>query len=263
MKRTLGTTLTLCATLCLTTPSTAQAQNNTCPNADYIFLGEAAQYFTNALTSLYFKTRVTAGRSYAVIAWAPFQSVGEGGASLTIDIYDSNTCTTVPLGVNLDDNEPFVFGIEGHTSDHDNIIPATNGIVYIKVSNTVAAGYSVHVLVIETTLFSPWWFVGGTNQAFIEIRNNMSMSATAEVTMYQSNGVPCGSTSVNLPGNGNTAVAVRNFGSCSAAVSGSAQIAFAGTPGGMTANITTIDAVNGTSFDAPFSPRMVWATWLR
>ena len=126
--------------------------------------GGAAQDFTNALTSLYFKTRVTAGRSYAVIAWAPFQSVGEGGASLTVDIYDSNTCTTAPQGVNLDDNEPFVFGIEGHTSDHDNIIPATNGIVYIKVSNAVAAGYSVHVLVIETTLFSPWWFVGGTTR---------------------------------------------------------------------------------------------------
>jgi hypothetical protein len=28
-------------------------------------------------------------------------------------------------------------------------------------------------------------------------------------------------------------------------------------PGGVTANITTIDVVYGTSFDSPFTPRMV------
>ena len=50
-RRVLGTLAALFSTMGIMMPSTAQAQNNTCVNADYIFLGEAAQYFTNANTS--------------------------------------------------------------------------------------------------------------------------------------------------------------------------------------------------------------------
>ena len=57
-------------------------------------------------------------------------------------------------------------------------------------------------------------------------------------------------------GDGNTAVDLGALGTCRASVSGSAQIAF---QGGVTANITTIDVTLGTSFDSPFTPRMVWS----
>jgi hypothetical protein len=67
---------------------------------------------------------------------------------------------------------------------------------------------------------------------------------------------------VSVAGNGNSALSVGALGTC-AGGSGSAQIAFAGTPGGIVANITTIDAVNGTSFDSPFVARMVWSTFSR
>ena len=123
--------------------------------------------------------------------------------------------------------------------------------------------YTVHTLFIETTLFSPWWFVGGTNNAFAEVRNNMNSSTTAFITFYSSTGAVCGTTSAVIPGNGNTAVNIGAVGTCLGAISGSAQIAFAGTPGGLVANITTIDGVVGTSFDAPFTPRMVWSTFSR
>jgi hypothetical protein len=119
------------------------------------------------------------------------------------------------------------------------------------------------VLFIETTLFSPWWFTGGTNQAYVEVRNNMNAATTAALTFYRSNGTVCGTTNVPMSGNGNAAVEINTVGACAAAVSGSAQIAFPGTAGGLAANITTLSVPNGTSFDSPSVPRMVWGTFTR
>ncbi len=261
MKRSRALVTSTCALalMCLLSPSVAHAANTTCVNADYVFLGERAQYFAAASSSLFFKTRVTAGRSYAVIAWGPFQDTGEGGVSLSVNLFSNETCTTSVAGSDAGDYEPFVFGIIGHSSDHDNVIPAADGTVYVQVSNTEITGYIVHTLVIETTLFSPWWFTGGTNQAYVEVRNNMTGSTTARLTLYRANGTVCGNSDIVVAGNGNAAVEVNGIGSCGIALSGSAQIAFAGTPGGMTANITTINVPNGTSFDAAFTPRMVWS----
>ena len=41
-------------------PQAAQAANTTCPNADFLFLGERASYTIASTGSLFFKARVTA-----------------------------------------------------------------------------------------------------------------------------------------------------------------------------------------------------------
>ena len=96
--RVLVTSTFACALMCVLVPSVAQAANTTCANADYVFLGERAQYFAAGSTSLFFKTRVTAGRSYAVIAWGPFQDTGEGGVALSVSLFSNDTCTTSVAG---------------------------------------------------------------------------------------------------------------------------------------------------------------------
>jgi hypothetical protein len=259
----LATLIATCATICILMPSVAQAANTTCANADFLFLNERASYFIAGSSNLYFKANVVAGRSYAVMTWGPFQDVGEGGVSLGVDLYSDNGCTTGAGGANATDYEPFLFGIIGHSADHDNIIPTSTGPIYIRVNNSIASGYTVHVVIVETTIFSPWWFTGGTNQAYVEVRNNMNSSTTAELTVYAPNGTVCGTSSPVISGNGNTAIEIGGLGTCGGTVSGSAQIAFAGTPGGVVANITTINVPNGTSFDSPFAPRMVWGGFSR
>ncbi len=255
--------MTAVAAVCILNPSVAQAANTTCANADFLFLNERAQYTIGASGSLFYKAYLTAGRSYAVMAWGPFQDAGEGGVSLSVDLFSDNTCTAGADGTDASDNEPFLFGIIGHSADHDNIIPTSSGPIYIRIGNSIASAYTIHVVIVETTLFSPWWFTGGTNQAYVEVRNNMISSTTAELTVYRSNGVVCGTSSTPVSGNGNAAILINSLGTCVSAFAGSAQISFAGTPGGMTANITTLDVPNGTSFDAPFTPRMVWGGFSR
>ena len=244
-------------------PSVAQAANTSCANADFLFLGERAQYTIASTGSLFFKARVTANRSYSVLAWGPTQDVGEGGVNLGVTLYSDSSCTTGAAGADSTDYEPLVSLVPGHASDSDSLIPPADRVVYIQVANNIGAPYTMHVLIIETTLFSPWWFTGGTNQAFVEVRNNMNDTTDAKLTAYGPTGAVCGTTTLSIPGNGNTAVSINSLGSCASTVSGSAQIAFPGTPAGLVANTTTIDAVNGTSFDSPFTPRMVWSTFSR
>ena len=54
-------------------PSVGEAADNSCANADFLFLGERAQYTIASTGSLFFKARVTANRSYWVLAWGPSQ----------------------------------------------------------------------------------------------------------------------------------------------------------------------------------------------
>ena len=142
-------------------PSVAQAANTSCANADFLFLGERAQYTIPSTTSLFFKARVTANRSYSVLAWGPTQDVGEGGVNLSVTLYSDSSCTTGAAGVDSTDYEPLVSLVPGHMGDSDSLIPPADGVVYIQVANNIGAPYTMHVLIIETTLFSPWWFTGG------------------------------------------------------------------------------------------------------
>jgi hypothetical protein len=242
-------------------PSVAEAQPvNPCSLADFALLGEASQFDGVAAGgNMYLKTRLKAGRSYVALAWAPIGGgpLGEDSADLSVD-YLTDDCTTPATTVATLSSEPSLT-VPGHVGGQVSIIPTTSGPVYIRVHNNAPTSTLLKVMVFETTLFSPWWFTGGTNQAYAEIRNNSGDTVAATITAFSPNGTVCGTSNLSIAGDGNAAVDIGALGTCRAAVSGSAQIAFQSMPAGLTANITTIDVVAGTSFDSPFTPRMVWS----
>lgn len=260
-RRVLVTFIAACATVCIMTPSVAQAAA-TCANANMLALGERAQEFVAASGSGFYKVAVVAGRSYAIMAWAPYQDAGVSAVSLDTAFYTDSACTVLAATVDQTDREPSL-SAGNHNGDAVSIIPTFTGTLYVRAINNVATAYYVNTVVMETSLFSPWWFTGGTNQAYVELRNNMTNSTTGTLTFYASNGVVCGTSNFSLAGNGNTAVLINGVGTCVGSIFGSAQVAFQGQPGGMAANITTLDVPNGTSFDSPFTPRMVWGNTTR
>jgi hypothetical protein len=246
----------LLAIIVLALPGTARAVNVTCANADYLFPGQMGSYPTGDDGTLFFKTRVETGRSYAVYAWAPFQDAGEGAVGLDMTLYDTSTCTTTPAGVNSVEVD-FLVDVDAHNGEIEYLRAEYTGTLYIRVDEIgpSAAGYTFQVLVVETTLYSPWWYVGGTNQAFMEVRNNTSGTRSATATFFGANGAVCGTSTLVIPANGNTAVNIKSVGTCAGTVFGSARISHDAGIGGMVANITSIDGVQGTSFDSPFTVR--------
>jgi hypothetical protein len=240
-------------------PTVAHAQ---CTDVDYVVLGERVRYDITAGNAVYLKTKVTAGRSYHVMAWGPFGGGlnGQDDIDVSVDLFTDATCATPATVVSTAAFEP-VPTVPGHVGAQASLIPATTGPVYIRVRNN-GTDAAVQAVIVETTLFSPWWFNGGTNQAFIELSNNMDTATTAVVTVRRADGTVCGTSPVALAGGGNAAISIKTLGSCSSG-SGSSQISFNGTPGGIAANTTTIDGVQGTSFDSPFVPRMTWSLLAR
>lgn len=239
-------------------PATAHAQLPGCSVADYVMLGERVRYDVAANGAVFLKTRVVAGRSYHVMAWGPFGggTNGEDDIDISIGLFTDATCTTPATVVSTTAFEPAP-NVPGHIGAQASLIPAATGPLYIQVHNNNTEA-PLQAMIVETTLFSPWWFTGGTNQAFIEVTNNMDTATSAEVTVRKADGTTCGTTTVPLAAGGNAAVSVKALGTCANA-SGSSQISFNGTPGGLTANTTTIDGIQGTSFDSPFVPRMTWS----
>ncbi len=144
-----------------------------------------------------------------------------------------------------------------HSGGFSSFIATSDGTVHVRIQNFRPAT-EVHVLAMETTLVSPWWFSGGTNQSYIVIRSNAGATSSfpVRVSIFDSNGLACATLDVRIPFNGNAVFGIKELVECAHVLSGSVTLTFLGVPGAFTANTTTIDVVNGTSFDTPFAPRL-------
>ncbi len=259
MKR-MASILLIVVVAALGTASLSQA-NVTPSTAMFLFLGERAfEDFTGpGLEDVWYRVHLVAGRSYTFFAWAPL-SLGDGTVSLTL--YEDDGTTVVSSGVFSPDVEPAI-NMTGHGGDQKSIIPTRTGLYFVLTTNLDSIAHTLHTLGIETSLFSPWYFVdrGNGYEAYVEIRNSTNSSISVTVTAYHPTGSAVGTTTQIIAGNGKTVVASgATLGVADG--SGSVQIAHSGTPGAIAANITTLSATTGLSFDSPFTPRMVWGTFI-
>ena len=243
-------------------PSLSWAINDTCANREPMPVGTTTSQSIAASSSAFFATRLVAGRSYLFLAWTPFQDASETSGDVNPILWGDAGCTTnTGADSSLELEEPWIDNISSSASadlDAIGFVPTTSGEYVLEVQNGAAAGITHRIVIFETSTYSPWWFVGGSNQAFITLSNRSNVTNSVIVTMNGPTGSQCGQTTVSVPANGNTFVRVNDFPGCVTAVSGSAQISFLGTPGTIQANTTVIDGVQGTSFDEPFVPRMAW-----
>lgn len=238
----------------------ALALNDSAANAYELFLGQAHVQSMSAATNYWYKANLVAGRSYAVYTWGPWADPSISSLSLDLAIY-RNDGTTTGATVYVTDIEPRVESATGNNAEQRRIIPTVTDTYRIQVQNNSTGSQTVYTMVVETTLFSPWYYVdpGTGYEAYIEMRNNTTSSLTVVVTAYNSTGAAAGWTTVTVEGNGNRFVTVSSLGISSGY--GSVQIAHSGGPGGICANTTTMSPLTGLSFDAPFTPRMVWGTF--
>ena len=240
-------------------PQHAQAANDSIANA---WTGVLGQVRAQALGGdgggsdvAYYRFSLQANRSYAAILWF----VGLDGSGLNVNTVSWRDGSDVSVGIG-GDLEPF--DLTNFIGDIAIYLPSTAGTFYVRIDNPNAAAVTANLMVIETTLFSPWFFVstGGGYEAFVEIRNNTSENISFAVRAYSAAGAILGASAAVLAPNGNTAVrvggdlGVMNTG-------GSVTIVHSGPPGALVANITTLSATTGLSFDAPFAPRMVWTNF--
>jgi hypothetical protein len=257
-KQLIGTALFFVA-LAVLAPAKAFAINNTCANREAMLVGSTENWSIAASSSAFFATRLQAGRSYIVLAWTPFEDAGEGGGGVALNVWSDIVCTTAATGVtSVESREPW-FNVGAADIDAVSIIPSASGQYVLEVANLETRSVSHRIIIFETSIYSPWWFAAGSNQSFVTVSNRSSSTNSVTVTMNSSTGAQCGTTTFNIPANGNSFVRVNDYAACVTAGFGSAQIAFVGPPGSIQANTTVLDVVQGVSFDEPFIPRMEWS----
>jgi hypothetical protein len=264
--------LPLVGTLLLV-PTLAAADNTTADSAYSLMIGgtPAEASLDSTATARWYLTAVRAGRSYCVETQAGvhFDSNAMAGTiNATIHVWRSDRITPFAAssgtvfsdeGGGLYLSEPAGFGLPRACF----VAPVTDE-AYIQVERVYDwSAFNVRVRMVETTLFSNWFFVGGDYSAFTVIRNTTSGSGGYDhinytITWRNSSGEVVGSRAGTLNADAGTYINARDILGALASISGTVEIAHDGSPEAIVASTTVMSGSTGLSFDAPFTQRRSW-----
>jgi len=245
--------LILGAVLCLM-PALASAQPTTLATANPGVLGQGRLLGLAASSQQYIRYRLTANRSYYAVCWSGFST------DQTRDCNDVDWRNSSDVSVTTSSEiEPFDGSFTSYGGDGDSVLPTVSGDYYVRVSSI--AGGNVMVMVIENTLFSPWWYglPSAGYDSWVQIKNNTAQTISVTLRVYQNTGTVLATSAQSVPANGVVLVQVGSL--VPAGGAGGLTLTFAGPPGSITANTTTLSGSTGLSFDAPFTPRMNWSSF--
>ncbi len=206
----------------------------------------------------YFDIQARQGRSYCVETHGTdLDGVGLFALDTRVTVYNALTETN-PIGTN--DNigtEP-----DGQFMSRFCWIapapPLPFSPTLIKVDNLLAGNFYYHIRVVETTLWSSWFFQGGDYNAFVLLRNTTDGSCTYNITWRDAAGSSLGSTgNVAVPGNGGVGTNSRSVVPATN-INGTAEIAHDCSPDALVGQITSLSAAEGLGFDAPMFQRRPW-----
>jgi hypothetical protein len=250
----------------LVLPHTASGQNVSAATAQNVVAGQSPWFFeiSNAVPVRWYVFTARQGRSYCVEMMADphYENGVNGPADTGVTLYRANGTTVI--GANDDAvDEPLSgrnfatqegnFGLsrfcfEAPGSEH----------VFLAATGFNASTNFYAARVVETTLFSNWFFVGGDYHAYTLLRNTTSTPANFRVNWRNSAGTIVESFTGVLGPNGSTFVDARSFSSLVAAGSGTVEIVHDRSPDALVASSTILSVTTGLSFDSPFLRRTPW-----
>ena len=261
--------LVLCSVpaILLISTAIATADNTTAGSARPLMLGEVERTsFSDAplTTERWYLVPLVAERSYAVYAWTPGVDPAVQDPDIAAIEFFGDALGTPATGVIDTADKEVRVELPGQKQSQASIIPDTGGVHWIRVStsSTPTAAFDVDIVIVETTLFTPFWVVdtSANSSSYIEYRNTTDSAITVVLRAYDGTGLEVGvqpPLTLVTPANGSSYIDMEATMGAPAGF-GSAQIAHTGPPGGVVANLTSLSAQSGLSFDTPFVPRMLW-----
>jgi hypothetical protein len=232
----------------------AAADNTTQAEAVSLMVGQMpllTPAITDASPERWYKWRVRAGRSYCVEV-----STGdtENNAS------DSTLEVLRGPGTLLLGNDDAVTEPDGYRSSRICYISSTLDAAenFARVQDLGTGSHQYRIRVVETTLFSDWFYVGADYSAYTLIRNTTDASVTYRVNWRNAAGAVVATTAAPVAGNADVFFDARAFAGALAATNGSVEIAHNGSPDAIVASTTVLSPTTGLSFDAPFMRRQPW-----
>jgi hypothetical protein len=212
-----------------------------------------AGYHAGAATRWY-RYAVRAGRSYC--AEATSSPVADRPQDSVLNVFRADG--TSALGTSDDAPDEPGAALQSRVC----YMPAVSEDNLLQAAPFGGAPASVHtygIRVLETTLFSNWFFVGGDYSAYTLLRNTTDTPVSYTVTWRSASGAAVATTGLqSLGGHGDAFFDARAFPGALAAASGSVEVAHTGSPDALAASTTVMSPTTGLSFDAPFLRRQPW-----
>jgi hypothetical protein len=246
-------------------PGATAAQNVDAQSAQNVMVGQQPWSFTlsDAVPGRWYVFTARAGRSYCIEMTAEAWNTGSNGPSDTFVIVYEADGTTMITSNDDTQEEPFsgenrnVPGGGKGLSRACFVAPATASVPFrVYTPDPSAASYTARV--VETTLFSNWFFVGGDYSAFTLIRNTTSSSVTYKVNWRDASGAIVGTANGTVAADGSAVLNARSVPAAVTAGAGTVEIVHTASPDAIVASTTVLSATTGLSFDAPFSKRVPW-----
>jgi hypothetical protein len=248
--------------LAIGTPALAGAANNTIGSATPSVLGEKHVQQIDAGDAAYYSYFLHQNRSYAAFCWVPtLAGLATGGGVCKVEFRnpsDVKVGKTID-GIPLAEPYPVTGTMAGFTVP---TVPVSDpGGFFVRVQVFSSSAQTVGVIVLETTLAAPWYYVNTAYgyESYVEVLNHSNGLANAVVRAYREDGTIAASATLSIPPNGNRCLAVSAMGISLG--TGSLTITSEAMPGTLIANVTTLSTLSGISFNAPFVTRMVWSVF--
>lgn len=239
----------------LLSPVQLFAQNVSAGHAAHLTIGQQAvvQDLANSASQGWFDFQARAGRSYCVSV--TFSQMSQLRAGMTqgdpnVTVYQMDGTTVVATNDDID-TEPDASLQSRACFIWPNV--AITGYIKVAQSQDIANTYDVRI--IETTMFCPWFFIGGDYNAFTLIRNTTDTAVNYTINWRNSGGTIVGTTNGAIAGNGNVALNARTFVNPATTVNGGIEIVHDGSEDALKASTTTLSGTTGLSFDALFEQR--------
>lgn len=220
--------------------------------------GPAAEATVNATgpVNRWYRTGyLQSGRSYCAQAQAGVffdTSASAGFTDTAVTVYRADGTTVIDQNDDALTVEPGSYLLSRVC-----FVASASEAAFIKVSSLFGS-FNVRVSMVETTLFSNWFYLGGDYGAFTLIRNTTNAPVGYTINWRDATGSVVASTSATLFSNGSAAVNARAFPGAVATVSGAVEIAHNGSAGAIVATTTVLSGTTGLSFDTIFATRPTW-----
>jgi hypothetical protein len=252
----LGRSLLVSIAVLLLSPVELLAQNSSPGAAFHLTVGQhdVVQNLANSSSQAWFDVELRPGRSYCASVLSSQQSLF--GAGMTrgdpyVTVYQSDATTWVAYNDNTV-TEPSSY-LQSRTCF---IWPGGIGTYgYIRVTQNTNSANTYDVGIIETTMFCPWFFIGGDYNAFTLIRNTTDSTVNAYIIWRDSTGAIAAWTNVAIAGNGNMALNAKSYVNSAVTSSGSVEITHDASDGALKASTTSLSGTTGIGFDALFETR--------
>ncbi len=131
---------------------------------------------------------------------------------------------------------------------------------YIRVIQVGATTQNYVLRVVETTLWSSWYFVGGDYNSFLLMRNTTNLPVHFVATWRNAAGTVVGTSgSVTVSAHGGVGINAKTYITDPVTnYNGTIEIAHDGSPDALVGQMTSLSSSTGLGFDAPLFQRKPW-----